>query len=75
MYAWARDKLEKRLRATILPLLIRSLYTQLMTPHPISTLRHRASLVLVRQPRKEPFVRAVFVIDLERHEKASAQSD
>ena len=75
MYTWACDKFEKCLRAAILSLLIRSLYTQLMASHPISTLRRRAGLVLVRQPRKKPFVRAVFVIDLERHEKAPTQSD
>jgi len=69
MYPRASDESEEHVGAAVLVLRVRRLDAELMRVRPDGAARRA---LVVREPGEEPVVCPVFVIDLERHEQASA---
>ena len=72
MYARASDEPEEDVSAPVLVLRVRRLDAELVRVCPGGATRRA---LVVREPREEPVVRAVLVVNLERHEQTSAESD
>ena len=72
MYARASDELEEDVGVSVLVLRIRRLDAELVRVCPGGA---TCRTLVVREPGEEPVVRAVLVVDLERHEQTSAQGD
>lgn len=72
VHAGARDEPEEHIGTAVLMLRVRCLEAELVRVRPGGA-AHRA--LLVREPGEEPVVRAVPVVDLERHEQAAAEGD
>jgi len=72
VYARAGDELEEDVGASVLVLRVRRLDAELVRVCPGGATRRA---LVVREPREEPVVRAVLVVDLERHEQTSAEGD
>ena len=72
MYARASDEPEEDVGASVLVLRVRRLNAELVRVCPGGTTRRA---LVVREPCEEPVVRAVLVVDLERHEQTSAEGD
>jgi len=61
VHAWTSDELEEDVGAAIFVLGVRRLNAELVRVRPRGTTRRA---LLVREPREEPVVRAVLVVDL-----------
>ena len=72
VYTWPRDEAETYVRAAVAALGVGGLDAELVRVRPGGS---AGGALVVRKPGKEPCVRAVLVIDLERDEQASAERD
>jgi len=72
VHAWARDEPEEDVGAAVLVLRVGRLDAELVRVRPGRAARRA---LVVREPREEPVVRAVLVVDLERHEQTSPERD
>ena len=72
MYARPSDESKEHVGASVFVLRVGCLDAELVRVCPGGAARRA---LVVREPGEEPVVCAVLVVDLERHEQASAESD
>ena len=72
MHARTGNEPEEHIGTTVLVLCVRRLNAKLVRMCPGRATRRA---LVVREPCEEPVVRAVLVVDLERHEQTSAEGD
>jgi hypothetical protein len=72
MYARTSNEPEEHIGVTVLVLRVRRLDAKLVRMCPGRATRRA---LMVREPREEPVVRAVLVVDFKCHEETSAEGD
>ncbi len=72
MYTWTSNESKKHIGTTVFMLRVCRLDTKLVRMCPSWTTRRA---LMVREPREEPVICAVLVVDLECHEETSAERD
>lgn len=72
MYARTSNQPEEHIGTTVLVLRVRRLDAELVRMCPSRTTRRA---LMVSEPREEPVVCAVLVVDFKRHEETAAEGD